>query len=262
MRSGSTTSLAALYYALLLKDAGCSSNASRMAALFGTDDQQVKPRMKVVDWDDRIQLAVETWRNTGLSRAVVAHAVLPRHRTRQENMTRDIIAARCERGADIARRLGFPALAATASTRSTSTGTWQGYPDGTRGNEIPLLSRILNIAQTAEVFLATGGIDAVMTVLHERSSRWFDPDLVDRVLDWRHDVSWWESMATPDVEREVLALEPSRGVRVLDDSRLEQVAMAFAEVIAKSPYVQALVQRGPLRVDAPLASVWDSRPRR
>ena len=27
----------ALYYALLLKDAGCSSNAARMAALFGSD---------------------------------------------------------------------------------------------------------------------------------------------------------------------------------------------------------------------------------
>jgi HD-GYP domain-containing protein (c-di-GMP phosphodiesterase class II) len=31
----------ALYYALLLKDAGCSSNAGRMAALFGSDDQTV-----------------------------------------------------------------------------------------------------------------------------------------------------------------------------------------------------------------------------
>ncbi|MEO7157096.1 MAG: metal-dependent phosphohydrolase, partial [Vicinamibacterales bacterium] len=34
----------ALYYALLLKDAGCSSNAGRMASLFGADDQWVKPR--------------------------------------------------------------------------------------------------------------------------------------------------------------------------------------------------------------------------
>lgn len=44
----------ALYYALLLKDAGCSSNAARMAALFGSDDRYVKPRMKVVDWHDRV----------------------------------------------------------------------------------------------------------------------------------------------------------------------------------------------------------------
>src|SRR5512139_3974492 len=31
-------SLAELYYAQLLKDAGCSSNASRVATLFGSDD--------------------------------------------------------------------------------------------------------------------------------------------------------------------------------------------------------------------------------
>ena len=43
----------ALYYALLLKDAGCSSNAARMAVLFGSPDQQVKYRMKLVDWQSR-----------------------------------------------------------------------------------------------------------------------------------------------------------------------------------------------------------------
>src|SRR5690348_15914112 len=53
----------ALYYALLLKDAGCSSNGARMAALFGSDDQYVKPRMKVVDWHRRLGLAVATARH-------------------------------------------------------------------------------------------------------------------------------------------------------------------------------------------------------
>src|SRR4051812_1115638 len=37
----------ALYYALLLKDAGCSSNAARVAALFGSDDHGVKFRRMV-----------------------------------------------------------------------------------------------------------------------------------------------------------------------------------------------------------------------
>ena len=33
-----------LFYALLLKDAGCSANAERMAALFGADDQRGQAR--------------------------------------------------------------------------------------------------------------------------------------------------------------------------------------------------------------------------
>ena len=65
MRLGSEVGLSvdertALYYALLLKDAGCSSNAARMASLFGADDRAVKPRMKNVDWHRRIRLALRT----------------------------------------------------------------------------------------------------------------------------------------------------------------------------------------------------------
>ena len=61
----------ALYYAILLKDAGCSSNAGRMAALFGSDDQWVKPRMKMVDWHQRVRLAVTTAMTVGHGRPIV-----------------------------------------------------------------------------------------------------------------------------------------------------------------------------------------------
>ena len=39
-----------LFYALLLKDAGCSANSARMSALFGADDQEIKQTSKLVDW--------------------------------------------------------------------------------------------------------------------------------------------------------------------------------------------------------------------
>ena len=39
-----------LFYALLLKDAGCSANANRMAALFGSDDRAAKASSKLIDW--------------------------------------------------------------------------------------------------------------------------------------------------------------------------------------------------------------------
>jgi hypothetical protein len=40
----------ALFYALLSKDTGCSSNASRVANLSGADDFAVKKNYKVVNW--------------------------------------------------------------------------------------------------------------------------------------------------------------------------------------------------------------------
>src|SRR5215212_8792207 len=43
-----------LFYALLLKDAGCSANSARMAALFGADDQVAKRTSKRVDWSGKL----------------------------------------------------------------------------------------------------------------------------------------------------------------------------------------------------------------
>jgi len=40
----------ALFYALLLKDLGCSSNAARLCSLFGADDLILKRAHKLSDW--------------------------------------------------------------------------------------------------------------------------------------------------------------------------------------------------------------------
>jgi hypothetical protein len=48
----------ALFYALLLKDAGCSSNASRVTALFGADDFEAKRAMKTTNWSHLPQAAL------------------------------------------------------------------------------------------------------------------------------------------------------------------------------------------------------------
>ena len=39
-----------LFYALLLKDAGCSSNAARVSQLFGGSDQEAKHDVWLRDW--------------------------------------------------------------------------------------------------------------------------------------------------------------------------------------------------------------------
>ncbi len=93
-----TDALGALYYAALLKDAGCSSNAARMAALFGSDDQDVKRDMRLVDWHDRWRLAMRTARNCGVGRNPIARI---RHFLRvaqTPQMTREIIQAVHGRG--------------------------------------------------------------------------------------------------------------------------------------------------------------------
>src|ERR1700754_4715246 len=47
-----------LFYALLLKDAGCSANSAKLAALFGADDHLAKRSSKRVDWSGRLPALV------------------------------------------------------------------------------------------------------------------------------------------------------------------------------------------------------------
>ena len=219
----------ALYYAMLLKDAGCSSNAARIATLFGADDRVVKPRMKIVDWHHGFRLAVETLRTAGLRHFLGI--------ARTENTTRDLIQIRCDRGAEIARRLGFPDATADAIRSLDEHWNGRGYPAGLIGDDIPLLSRIANIAQTVEVVLAAEGAEAAVSIVRQRRGTWFDPALVDIVASWRRDASWWSSVQSPDVIAAVVDSEPFDHVRIVSGGELEGVARAFADIIdAKSPY--------------------------
>ncbi|HEY0996226.1 MAG TPA: HD domain-containing phosphohydrolase [Gemmatimonadaceae bacterium] len=233
----------ALYYALLLKDAGCSSNAARMASLFGTDDRVVKPALKTVDWHHALVLAFRTAQVTGRgdgTRGTLADRARHFWRVaRGGEVTRQLIQVRCERGAGIARRIGFPEATCGAIRSLDEHWCGLGHPEGLEGAEIPLLARIVNIAQTVEAFHHDHGLARAMRVVRERRGRWFDPTLADLVLGWRWrgDAGWWRALEGPDVEARVRAAEPPDRVRNVDDAGLDEIAFAFAEIIdAKSPY--------------------------
>ncbi|WP_145979085.1 HD-GYP domain-containing protein [Gemmatimonas phototrophica] len=230
--------LEALYYAALLKDSGCSSNAARMSALFGSPDQELKRNMRLVDWHDRWTLAMRTARSCGVG-------LNPVHRIRHflmvaqtPTLTRDIIQTRCERGAQIAQVLGFPAATSEAILYVDEHWCGLGHPFGIAGEEIPLMSRIILLAQTVEAFWSEQGTKAAMEMARKRRGTWFDPTMVDHLLAFRRDAAWWSQLA--DSERlgeSVVALEPGSAPLVATDERLDRIAFAFAAVIdAKTPF--------------------------
>jgi putative nucleotidyltransferase with HDIG domain len=106
------------------------------------------------------------------------------------------------------------------------------------GDEIPLLSRILLLAQTLEAYWSENGIDAAMSMTQQRRGRWFDPLLVDLIYAWRRDRAWWATLADSAIlEHAVLVLEPGGVPLYATDERLDSLAYAFAAVIdAKTPY--------------------------
>ena len=222
-----------LFYALLLKDAGCSANSARMAALFGADDHRAKRTSKRVDWSGAFPAFVWALRTVapgGSARRRIDRLLAIRA---EGEVTRALMQARCDRGAEIAYLLGFEEPTAEAIRALDEHWDGRGQPHGLRGEEIPLLGRILCLAQTVEIFHADGGVRAAWAVARRRRGRWFDPELVDAFGAIRRDRDFWAALATPDVS----AWEPPERVLAVDEPRLDRIAEAFARVIdAKSPY--------------------------
>ena len=85
-----------LFYALLLKDAGCSANSARMAALFGADDHVAKRTSKRVNWSGKFPAfvwAVRTVAPRGSPRARIDRL---RAIKDEGQVTRALMQARCD----------------------------------------------------------------------------------------------------------------------------------------------------------------------
>src|SRR5919202_3735959 len=220
-----------LFYALLLKDAGCSANSARMAALFGANDQEAKRSSKRADWSRAFPAFVWALRTVapgGSLRARADRLLAIKH---EGEVTRALMQARCDRGAEIALKLGLSIETAEAIRALDEHWDGGGQPRGLRGREIPLLGRILCLAQTAEIFFADAGVDAAVQVARRRSGQWFDPALVDALEAMRVDAGFWACL----VDGDVAAWEPEDRLLLADEQRLDSIAEAFAGVVdAKS----------------------------
>jgi putative nucleotidyltransferase with HDIG domain len=226
-----------LFYALLMKDLGCSSNAARFAALFAHNDQDLKAQIKEIDWTRMVESFRFVVKNVSpgqffLTRTWRLLAVM----IAGQQGARDVVRTRCERGADIAKMLGLTTDTAHAIRALDEHWDGMGQPYGKRGEEIPFLGRILGLAQTVEVFFSAHGPDRAFEIAAARRGSWFDPTLVDAMFTFQNDRQFWDGLGVNDLDR----LKPYEPVEQLldgSDEQLDTFAIAFAKVIdAKSPW--------------------------
>ena len=227
-----------LFYATLLKDAGCSSNAARVFQMFGGPNEHATKRaVWLRDWrklDQKVRYAFEWVEPEGdfiarIRQFIKLAAIGP-------GGERELFEIRCARSAAIARALGMSDATAQAVQAMDEHWDGGGHPAGLAGERIPIAARIIGLAQVVEIFWGVAGPERALEMAAERRGRWFDPELVD-CLQSISSPALWTSLETADLNAAVAAAEPEERAIDATDERLDQIATAFAWVIdAKSSF--------------------------
>ncbi|WP_373975009.1 HD-GYP domain-containing protein [Chitinibacter sp. SCUT-21] len=233
-----------LYYTLLLKDLGCSSNAARICELYLTDDQSFKRDFKLVGTSLSQVLGFvfeHTGRNESWTKRLTAILNIMRN---GDDIANELIQTRCDRGARIARQLRFPESVALGIHSLDEHWDGSGRPEGLQGDQIPLNARIALLSQVIDVFHFSRGKDAAIAEARQRAEAWFDPLLVAAFEKVAADPDFWRTLADPEVGLEVLKLEPAQFTVPLDDEYMDEIASAFGQVVdAKSPFTAGHSER-------------------
>lgn len=239
-----------LYYTLLLKDLGCSSNAARICQLYATDDLNFKHDFKTVD-GSLPQVLRFVMRHTGLSGSLAERfrALMTIMRDGSE-IAQELIQTRCERGADIAKKLRFSDGVAAGIRGLDEHWNGNGKPLGLAGEAIPLYARIALLAQVIDVFQISSTPELALQEVQHRSGSWFDPQLVKVFERVAAKQQFWAMLSDPDLEQAVMTLEPAQHEVTLDENYLDEIAAAFGQVVdSKSPYTAGHSERVALYTD-------------
>ena len=236
--------LSDLYYALLLKDLGCSSNAARICSLYLVDDLSFKHDFKQVDGSLAAALRF-VFSHTGLEADLAGRfRAIVNILQNGGQIARELIETRCLRGATIARQMRFSDDVATAIEHLDEHWDGGGKPNGISGEDIHPFARIALLAQVVDVFRTSAGKDAAMREIGLRSGTWFDPRLVEAMEAVARQPGFWERIGADDLDEAVFSLEPAQCVRHVDADHLDEIAEAFADVIdSKSPFTSGHSKR-------------------
>lgn len=226
-----------LYYTLILKDLGCSSNAARICQLYLTDDLSFKHDYKTIDTGVASALKFvfsHTGLKSGLSDRFRALANII---TNGGEIAREMIETRCQRGAEISTMLRFSDDVAAGIRNLDEHWDGGGQPLGLTGTDIPVYSRIALLAQVIDVFHTAAGRTAAENEAAKRAGSWFDPDLVRAFMSVTANEAFWSTLASPNLREKIFELEPAQHTVPVDDDYLDDIAAAFGQVVdAKSPY--------------------------
>jgi HD-GYP domain-containing protein (c-di-GMP phosphodiesterase class II) len=223
----------AAYYVALLSSVGCTVDATDLAEFFG-DDLAFRRATYDVDLVG-LPLFGFMLRRAGAGRPPWERARLLVALLREGNSgAAESMAAHCDVAATMAERLGLGPTVHEPMRMLFARWDGKGVPPGLQGEEIPLVVRLVQLADVVESYRSAAGVDAAVAVARERAGTQLDPGLAAAL--GRHADDVFAGLDGDTTWDEVIAAEP-RPSPPLSDEEIDEaltVAADFADL--KSPF--------------------------
>lgn len=254
--------LATVYYTNLVLWIGCHADSHEFSRWFG-DDLAVRAKSYEIDQSGLPYLRF-LLRHAGSGRPAARRTqlvlmLLLTPRTRMAALMH----SHCLSAGAMAERIGLDRSVSQALQFAFERWDGGGVPGGHAGTELPLATRVVQLAETCEVHLRSHGVSAAIEVARRRSGTHFDPDLVaalERCRGRLHD------LPDQDVWTRALEQAPDHD-RVLAGEELDALLMAlgdFADLkcpftVGHSRAVAALAAGAAARIGLPEREVQQVR---
>jgi len=204
---------ATVYYTNLVLWIGCHVDSHEFSRWFG-DDLAMRRDSYQLDWSGLPYLAY-LLRRTGSSQPLPTRTrllltLLLTPRTRMAAL----IHSHCQSAGMMAERIGLERSVSEAVASGFERWDGNGLPEGRSGVELPLATRVVQLAEVCEVHQRMHGTSGALAMARARSGRQFDPALVEALLRCRDRIN---ALPDQDVWAQALELAPDRDVMLHDD---------------------------------------------
>ena len=222
------------FYTALLLHVGCLTFAHEMTTAFG-DDRQANTAGARTNFahprDIFATLIPETTHGMNAAGRVKAAAFII---TRGRTFGRRFDTSNCEVARETARRIGLPDSVQRSLYHVHEWWDGRGVPNGIKGDQIPISSRIARVATDADLFDGLGGAELAVDALEQRAGTIFDPSVV--AVFATHAREMLEETKIGDPRDRILEVEPDPVVEI-DEPELPALATAFADLAdMKTPF--------------------------
>lgn len=224
-----------LYYVSLLRFLGCTSEAADDAEFSGGSELDFYAGFAPVFMGGQAEMLGWLVRHLGEGRPASKRVGLVFAALRDTKGMDRSIAAHCEAGQRLGRRLGMEERVVDALGLAFERWDGKGYPNRVPGDGIPTSVRISLVARDVELLDRIGGWELARETLGKRSGRAYDPRVVDAFLD--SGPGWIAEARAEPAWESALAAEPFPEA-VVGEHRLDEVLGGFADFVdLKCPYL-------------------------